>query len=188
LRSVSENLKFGNVWVVGGKPDWYKGNHISVAQSGNKYANGRANLRAVVNCSDITDEFVFINDADEFILPKDRQVIIDGMRTLDRQVGYANVIDYITPYTAYPLRPHKPTVAVRPSVKFYEVRNARGDGYFPDVYMHHFGYALPKKDVDWKLADKKWYGVDFKNMETLINQSPRLVEPPRELLEILGEK
>jgi hypothetical protein len=62
LRSVSKNLKFRNVWVVGGKPDWYTGNYINRAQSGNKYANARNNLKAVVDCGDITDEFVLMND------------------------------------------------------------------------------------------------------------------------------
>jgi hypothetical protein len=62
LRSVVKNLAHTNIWVVGGRPDWYTGNHIPLRQDGNKYANARANLRAIVSCSDISDEFVLMND------------------------------------------------------------------------------------------------------------------------------
>lgn len=62
LRSVAKNLDYNNVWVVGGKPDWYTGNHIAKPQMGTKYANARNNLRAIVDCGDITDEFVLMND------------------------------------------------------------------------------------------------------------------------------
>jgi len=62
LRSVVKHLAHTNVWVVGGRPDWYTGNHIRLPQLDNKYANARANLQAIVACSDITDEFVLMND------------------------------------------------------------------------------------------------------------------------------
>ncbi len=61
LRSLA-NLPHDNVWVIGGAPSWYTGNRIKVKQQSNKYANVRANLRALVNCGDISDEFVLMND------------------------------------------------------------------------------------------------------------------------------
>jgi hypothetical protein len=62
LRSVVKNLAHTNIWVVGGRPTWYRGNYIEVVQKGTKYENGRANLRAIVDCGDISDEFVLMND------------------------------------------------------------------------------------------------------------------------------
>jgi hypothetical protein len=62
LRSVAANLPYRNVWVVGGKPGWYKGDFIPVNPKADKYASARANLRAIVECDDISPEFVLMND------------------------------------------------------------------------------------------------------------------------------
>lgn len=69
IRSVVKNMPHANVWVVGGKPDWYSGNHIEVLQDGQKYDNARANLRAIVNSPDISDDFILMND-DFFVINK----------------------------------------------------------------------------------------------------------------------
>jgi hypothetical protein len=69
LRSVAANMPHKNVWVVGGKPDWYSGNFIEVRQDKDKYSNARANLRAIVECGDISPEFVLMND-DFYVLRK----------------------------------------------------------------------------------------------------------------------
>jgi hypothetical protein len=62
IRSVVKNLKFSNIWVVGGKPDWYVGNYISVPQDKSKYTNARNNLRAICRSIDISDSFILMND------------------------------------------------------------------------------------------------------------------------------
>lgn len=69
IRSVVANLEFDNLWVVGGKPDWYIGNHISVKQDKAKYANARNNLAAICNSEEISDSFVLMND-DFYIIEK----------------------------------------------------------------------------------------------------------------------
>lgn len=69
IRSAVANLKHENIWVVGGKPDWYAGNYIRVDQKFSKYENVRANLYAVVNSKDVSDDFILMND-DFFILSK----------------------------------------------------------------------------------------------------------------------
>lgn len=69
IRSAVANLKHDNIWVVGGKPDWYTGNYVAVPQRHSKYENVRANLYAIVNSTDISDDFILMND-DFFILSK----------------------------------------------------------------------------------------------------------------------
>ena len=67
LRSAMQNLKHNNVWVVGGKPNWYTGPHIPVPQLSRKYENAKNNLKHIINSTEISDEFVLMND-DFFIL------------------------------------------------------------------------------------------------------------------------
>jgi hypothetical protein len=69
IRSAVKNLKFDNLWVVGGKPDWYSGNHLEVIQNKSKYANARNNLRAICNSPKISDSFILMND-DFYIINK----------------------------------------------------------------------------------------------------------------------
>lgn len=57
------------VWVVGGKPDWYTGDYIEVDQTRQKYDNARANLRAIVESPDISNDFILMND-DFFVINK----------------------------------------------------------------------------------------------------------------------
>lgn len=68
IRSVVANLPYDKIWVVGGKPDWYCGNHIPVPQDQDKYSNARANMKAIADPdSPISDDFILMND-DFFIL------------------------------------------------------------------------------------------------------------------------
>lgn len=67
LRSIEKNMLYDNVWVVGGKPDWYSGNYIAVEQDSRKYENARKNLKAIVNSSEISENFILMND-DFFVI------------------------------------------------------------------------------------------------------------------------
>ena len=67
IRSVEKNAPVRNVWVVGGKPDWYTGNFISTKPVGNAYENVRNNLRHVLATPEISEDFVLMND-DFFII------------------------------------------------------------------------------------------------------------------------
>ena len=69
IRSAVKNLSFDNLWVVGGKPDWYSGNYIKVEQNRAKYVNARNNLSAICNSEEISDSFILMND-DFYILNK----------------------------------------------------------------------------------------------------------------------
>jgi hypothetical protein len=67
IRSATQNLPHDNVWVIGGKPTWYRGKHIATRQNGTKFQNARANMNALVNCVEIQEDFVLMND-DFFVL------------------------------------------------------------------------------------------------------------------------
>ncbi len=69
IRSVVKNLKHDNLWVVGGKPEWYSGNYIHVPQNGSKYNNAKDNVLAILNSSEISDNFILMND-DFFVISK----------------------------------------------------------------------------------------------------------------------
>ena len=91
IRSAVKNLKFDNLWVVGGKPNWYLGNYIEVAQNKSKYANARNNLRAICNCSKISDSFILMND-DFYIINKvDNVPYMHGGLLADKIKKYENL-------------------------------------------------------------------------------------------------
>ena len=69
IRSVLLSFPEAKVWVVGGKPKWYSGNHVFLEQDNNKYVNAVNNLKAVCDTSDISDNFILMND-DFFIIKK----------------------------------------------------------------------------------------------------------------------
>jgi hypothetical protein len=69
IRSVLYSFPDAKIWVVGGKPNWYSGNHIPVDQNHHKYANAINNLKAICDSGEISEEFVLMND-DFFIIKK----------------------------------------------------------------------------------------------------------------------
>jgi hypothetical protein len=87
IRSVLKNLKHDNIWVVGGKPSWYTGNHIEVHQSGPKFENARANMKAIAQSGKITDNFILMND-DFFVMePVDKVEAFHG-GLLSNRISY----------------------------------------------------------------------------------------------------
>ena len=91
IRSAVKNLKFDNLWVVGGKPGWYVGNHLEVIQNKSKYANARNNLRAICNSSKISDSFILMND-DFYIINKvDNVPYMHGGLLADKITKYKNL-------------------------------------------------------------------------------------------------
>ena len=69
IRSVVNSFPEAKIWLVGGKPNWYSGNHIHVDQNHHKYANAINNLHALCSSEEISNEFVLMND-DFFIIKK----------------------------------------------------------------------------------------------------------------------
>jgi hypothetical protein len=89
IRSVLKNTTHGNIWVVGDKPDWYRGNFVSIPDIGNKYANIRNCLMAIPQIGAISEEFVMIED-DMFIVKEMGRVpVFHGGLLYDR-------IDYLS--------------------------------------------------------------------------------------------
>lgn len=72
IRSVVNNCKVDNLWVVGGRPDWYTGNYIEVTQKYSKYKNAHNNFKTICNTSDIPDNFILMNDDFFIITPVDK--------------------------------------------------------------------------------------------------------------------
>lgn len=84
IRSVLNSFPLANIWLVGGKPDWYIGNYIHVDQINSKYKNVINSLIAVTESKDINDTFIFMND-DFFIFKKiDRITNFNGGLLLDK--------------------------------------------------------------------------------------------------------
>lgn len=75
IRSVVESFPNSNIWVVGGKPDWYIGNYIRVNQTQTKYKNAAENLKKICSSKEISDSFILMND-DFYIIKK-----IDNIET-----------------------------------------------------------------------------------------------------------
>jgi hypothetical protein len=69
IRSIVESFPYANIWVVGGKPDWYIGNYIEVEQSNYKYKNAVENLKSICSSLEISDSFILMND-DFYIINK----------------------------------------------------------------------------------------------------------------------
>ena len=85
IRSAVKNLPHDKIWVVGGKPEWYIGNHIEVNQTRNKYANARQNLKALVASEKISESFILMND-DFYILNKIDSVPYMHAKTLNEKI------------------------------------------------------------------------------------------------------
>ena len=69
IRSVLSSFPDANIWVVGGKPDWYGGNYVEVDQTLDKLENARWNMRYITYTPQINEEFILMND-DFFIMKK----------------------------------------------------------------------------------------------------------------------
>lgn len=97
IRSVMASFPDAKVWVVGGKPSWYKGNFIFVQQKSAKYINAVNNLKAICSSPDISEEFVLMND-DFYIIEKIESIeTFNGGLLLDK----INLYKQITKQSGY---------------------------------------------------------------------------------------
>ena len=78
LRTIFKNTPLNSVWVVGGRPNWYTGNYIPVPQNEDKYANGRKNLKTILDSPEIPDKFILMNDDFYITSPIDRLTVYHG--------------------------------------------------------------------------------------------------------------
>jgi len=99
IRSAVANLPHDNIWVFGGKPDWYIGNHVRLKQNSNKYDNARANLSSVCRNSDVSEDFVLMNDDFFTTRPVDKIVnhhrgtITEHMDLIKHSLGYRAMLE-----------------------------------------------------------------------------------------------
>jgi hypothetical protein len=90
IRSVVKNMPHDNIWLIGNKPKWYEGNFLSVPDTSNKYENIRNAIKSVSINSDISDDFVLMND-DFFVMnPLSEIPVFHGGLLIDK------INDYIT--------------------------------------------------------------------------------------------
>ncbi len=124
---------------------------------------------------------VFIVDADEFITAEDQQKVVELMKTTD--IVYCKVIDYTDFNKSLEIRAYQPIVAVKPHIKFWEVRNAGGDHKKTnEIVMHHFGYAWKGEDFDWKCVNR-WYEAFY----GMSNQPSIDADCPEEIRTLIKE-
>jgi hypothetical protein len=100
IRSAFKNLKFNNLWVVGGKPSWYKGLHLQVPQVSRKYVNMQRNVMKLSKSAEISDSFILMNDDFYIISPVDKVENMNGGRLIDK----ANMYDSLSPNSSYTKR------------------------------------------------------------------------------------
>ena len=67
IRSAIKNLPHDNLWLVGGKPDWYKGPYIPTVQDKSYFLNAKGNIRKILHSDEISDSFILMND-DFFVM------------------------------------------------------------------------------------------------------------------------
>jgi hypothetical protein len=119
IRSVETNFPSGKIWVVGGRPSWYTGNFIPVSSTSSKQINAIKNLSAIIQTSEISENFVLMNDDFFIVKPvKDigtyhggnlqdkidlRRAITPGSRYIDlllktqkvlQKIGISEILDY----------------------------------------------------------------------------------------------
>jgi len=106
LRSLVKNAPKGNVWVVGGKPDWYKGNFIPVKNAHNKFENIKNCMKVVAETKEISDDFVSMHD-DFFIVKKINKFEIYHGGYLEDRVSEYNLLSPNSYYTRLLANTHK---------------------------------------------------------------------------------
>lgn len=109
-------------------------------------------------------DWVLIPDPDEFILAEDMEKML---RELETAEGDAYATDRMFTYwkSGYRIDPpesHTPIIAVRPSVRFYEIRCVSGPWSIlkSRPLVHHFSYARTDAEV-WKKIHATEHAVDF---------------------------
>lgn len=106
IRSVVKNTPCDSIWLIGGKPDWYKGNYVIVEDIGNKFENIQNCYKVISQIGAISDKFVLMND-DFFIMkPIGEMPIFHGGKLIDKIDRYT-VDKGHNKYTRILLQAHK---------------------------------------------------------------------------------
>lgn len=128
-------------------------------------------------------DFIFISDADEFILPITQKEIL--RRIINYDMGLIALVDYVDYDLKYVPRDHHPIVVVRPRVRFNEVRCASYlSKTWDDLYVHHLGFILSEKKKAWKEKKQKITGGRYGELQC---RGIVRAEMPGEIRRILDE-
>jgi hypothetical protein len=142
-------------------------------------------------------DLTWVCDADEIILRKDQEIILDVMK--DRvpsknRPDYASCsfVDYKGDlYHASPDRKFMTVMMVDPHViRFQVIRHIVGNQKvvnFPNIYVHHMMLVFPPDVLSWKAEwEHREEKIDKKKL--LENwELTRDIEPPEELIELMKE-
>jgi len=127
-------------------------------------------------------KYIIINDADEFLLKKDRREMIETMLAHRTEVGFCKVIDYASYSQRYEIRGYKPAMIVKPVTRFPIGRTVEyGNGIYFNKYVHHFGY-VDKKNIEWKHG---WYNAPVKEIDRIMGQKKYDCKIPEEIKELI---
>ncbi len=152
IRSVEKNLPHADIWVVGGRPRWYSGKYIKVPQNGSKFQNAKANMQAISESKDISDNFILMND-DFFILKPVGEVKYYYSGPLAEKIEY---YESVHPRSRY-------TNLLKKSMEALQL-NGVSD---PKDYALHVPFIMNKEklkeilrmDISWRLAYGNIYKV-----------------------------
>lgn len=89
IRSVMQNLPHDNLWVVGGKPDWYTGKYIHAPSDPTrvrlKFDREKLGLEVISESEEISDDFILMND-DFFVMEPMTEFIDWNGGTLEEKI------------------------------------------------------------------------------------------------------
>lgn len=126
---------------------------------------------------------VFIADNDELIQRTDQDRIVQGIEGFDAVT--CKILDYAHSYDLiFPIRGHHPIVAVKPYVKFHDVRcSGCRHKVLSDIYIHHLGYTYTPDELTWKLDwEKQWENDSVINLLAHVAQRYEMPQEIREML------
>lgn len=151
LRSAEKYLKFDNVFIVGHKPSFLNDKliHIPIADDqGHKYKNVAKKVKFILDCKDISEDFIYMND--DFFL----------MRPYD-PVPYLwndKIKEWVEHYPAYKGKYYqniKKLYQDFPKGKFFEL-------HFPIVFNKQKAKAVIKKyKLEITLMLRSYYGNEY---------------------------
>jgi hypothetical protein len=73
IRSVVAHASCSNIWLVGYKPDWYRGDFVSLPDTSTKFNNIINCTKAITDVGAISNDFVLMND--DFFFLKDVGIV-----------------------------------------------------------------------------------------------------------------
>lgn len=62
IRSVVANTNYNRIWVIGYKPEWYRGNFVDFPDTATKFDNIINCTKAITNVGAISEDFILMND------------------------------------------------------------------------------------------------------------------------------